>query len=116
MADSYGRLQKIQYAKTKSDAIAKLDGTYRMPSTVAAPAIASTSLQQAIFNAPPGAVPAVKADGGAGGERTGSEGPQGMKRAREESGDEEGDGDEDGGQPMEEESDVEMEASSEESE
>ena len=50
------------------------------------------------------------------GERVGSEGAQGTKRAREESGDEEGDGDEDEGQPMEEESDVEMEASSEESE
>lgn len=80
-----------------------------MPSTVPAPAIASTSLQQAIFNAPPGTVPApvVKAD-----ERMGSEGPQGMKRAREESGDEDGDE----GRPMEEESDVEMEGSSEDSE
>lgn len=60
-------------------------------------------------------VAVVKGDAGAGdGERVGSEGPQGVKRAREESGDEEGDGDE--GQPMEEESDVEMEGSSEESE
>jgi len=62
-------------------------------------------------------VAVVKGDAGGGdGERVGSEGPQGVKRAREESGDEEGDGDEDEGQPMEEESDVEMEGSSEESE
>jgi len=28
----FGKEMKIQYAKSKSDAIAKLDGTYRMPS------------------------------------------------------------------------------------
>ena len=53
--------------------------------------------------APP---PVVKADGEADG------GQQGVKRAREESDVD----DDDEGQPMEEESDVEMEASSEESE
>ena len=52
----------------------------------------------------PAPSPAVKADGETDG------GQQGVKRAREES------DDDDEGQPMEEESDVEMEASSEESE
>ncbi|KAF7877490.1 hypothetical protein EAF04_001167 [Stromatinia cepivora] len=47
-----GREMKIQYAKSKSDTIAKLDGTFRMPSA-AAGAVTATELQQSIFNAPP---------------------------------------------------------------
>ncbi|RQM06976.1 hypothetical protein DH86_00000122 [Scytalidium sp. 3C] len=52
--DFFGKEMQIQYAKTKSDTIAKLDGTYRMPSA-AAGAVVSTELQQSIFNAPPSA-------------------------------------------------------------
>lgn len=50
-----GMEMKIQFAKTKSDVIAKLDGTYRMPTHTisSAGAIAVTELQQSIFNAPP---------------------------------------------------------------
>ncbi|RAL62515.1 hypothetical protein DID88_005080 [Monilinia fructigena] len=40
--------------KSKSDTIAKLDGTFRMPSA-AAGAVTATELQQSIFNAPPSA-------------------------------------------------------------
>lgn len=45
-------LQKIQYAKSKSDFVAKLDGTFKLPSTGAA-AAEQTELQQSIFNLPP---------------------------------------------------------------
>lgn len=48
----FGREMQISYAKSKSDTIAKLDGTFRMPSA-AAGAVTSTELQQSIFNAPP---------------------------------------------------------------
>lgn len=45
--------QSIQYAKSKSDFVAKLDGTYKMPnSTAGASNIEVTELQQSIFNAP----------------------------------------------------------------
>lgn len=47
----------MQYAKTKSDAIAKLDGTYRMPAA-AAGAVTSTELQKSIFDQPPSSLPA----------------------------------------------------------
>ncbi|KAF4635555.1 hypothetical protein G7Y89_g2540 [Cudoniella acicularis] len=50
----FGREMQIQYAKSKSDAIAKLDGTFHMPAA-AAGAVTSTELQQSIFNAPPSA-------------------------------------------------------------
>ncbi len=50
-------IQEIQYSKAKSDTLAKLDGTYRMPSA-AAGAVTSTELQQSIFNAPPSAAAA----------------------------------------------------------
>jgi U2 small nuclear ribonucleoprotein B'' len=46
--------QQIQYAKSKSDTIAKLDGTFKMPAA-AAGAVTATELQQSIFNAPPSA-------------------------------------------------------------
>ncbi|KAI1094781.1 RNA-binding domain-containing protein [Rostrohypoxylon terebratum] len=41
----------IQYAKSKSDVIAKLDGTYKLPGSAAAN-IEMTEAQQSIFNAP----------------------------------------------------------------
>jgi U2 small nuclear ribonucleoprotein B'' len=44
--------QHITYAKSKSDFVAKLDGTFKMPSAPAG-AVTSTELQQSIFNAPP---------------------------------------------------------------
>lgn len=113
-------MQKIQYAKGKSDKIAKLDGTYKHPSMVPVPETPATTLQQSIFGAPPGAAnvttsanalppppglpekPAAEGDG--------EDGAKGVKRAREEESEEEGDGE--GEQAMDEESDVEMEAES----
>ncbi|ROT39800.1 U2 small nuclear ribonucleo protein B [Sodiomyces alkalinus F11] len=58
-----GRPLKIQYAKSKSDYIAKLDGSYKMPNT-GATSVEVTQLQQSIFNVPaPGtAKPAAGAD------------------------------------------------------
>jgi len=50
----FGREMQIQYAKSKSDTIAKLDGTFRLPAA-AARSVAGTELQQSIFNAPPSA-------------------------------------------------------------
>ncbi|KAI0379710.1 RNA-binding domain-containing protein [Hypomontagnella monticulosa] len=41
----------IEYAKSKSDMIAKLDGTYKLPGSAAAN-IEMTEAQQSIFNAP----------------------------------------------------------------
>ncbi|KAI1435021.1 hypothetical protein GGR50DRAFT_350883 [Xylaria sp. CBS 124048] len=46
-----GKELKIQYAKTKSDTIAKLDGTYKFPGQAAA-TVEMTETQQSIFNAP----------------------------------------------------------------
>lgn len=43
----FGKNMEISYAKTKSDAIAKLDGTYRMP---AAPSLNQSSLPLAPFD------------------------------------------------------------------
>jgi len=48
----FGMDMQIQYAKTKSDTLAKLDGTFHKPAA-AAGAVTSTELQQSIFNAPP---------------------------------------------------------------
>ncbi|CAJ2513350.1 Uu.00g014690.m01.CDS01 [Anthostomella pinea] len=46
-----GRELRIQYAKSKSDTIAKLDGTYKLPGSAAAD-VEMTETQQSIFNAP----------------------------------------------------------------
>ncbi|KAI1770924.1 RNA-binding domain-containing protein [Hypoxylon cercidicola] len=46
-----GREMHIQYAKSKSDMIAKLDGTYKLPGS-AATNVEMTEAQQSIFNAP----------------------------------------------------------------
>lgn len=78
--------------------IAKLRGTYIAPKD-AAPAPVSTDLQKSIFSGPPGALPARPPANTAEG--------HGVKRAREEESDDEG-------APMEEDSDVPMEASSDE--
>ena len=118
-------VQKIQYAKGRSNVFAKLEGVYRPP-TIAAPALGATELQQSIFNAPPSsiataaptAVPA--ATGGVAvaskapetttnGTKDDGDLPQGTKRRRSDESDEED-------APMEEDDDddVSMEASSEE--
>ncbi len=109
-------VQKIQYAKGKSDTIAKLDGTYRMP-VVAAGAVTSTELQQSIFNAPPSSLSAPPPsaasslkppDTATNGVKSDMDGPQGVKRRRDDESDAED-------APMEEDdSDAPMEASSDE--
>ncbi|KAK4105854.1 RNA-binding domain-containing protein [Parathielavia hyrcaniae] len=56
----FGRPMNISYAKGKSNVVAKLDGTFRIPT--AAARVEVTDLQQSIFNAPvPGAAPAAPA-------------------------------------------------------
>ncbi|KAL6800208.1 hypothetical protein J3E68DRAFT_424828 [Trichoderma sp. SZMC 28012] len=54
-----GRPMKIQYAKSKSHFVAKLDGTFKIPTTTSGAAtVEQTELQQSIFNAPlPGTAP-----------------------------------------------------------
>ncbi|KAH7329104.1 hypothetical protein B0I35DRAFT_473735 [Stachybotrys elegans] len=48
-----GRPMKIQYAKSKSHFVAKLDGTFKIPSMASGAAtVEQTELQQSIFNAP----------------------------------------------------------------
>jgi len=50
----FGKEMNIAYAKGKSNFVAKLDGTFKMPSATAPPGeVTSTELQQSIFNAPP---------------------------------------------------------------
>ncbi|KAI9923622.1 hypothetical protein ASPWEDRAFT_108400 [Aspergillus wentii DTO 134E9] len=100
----FGKEMKIVYAKGTSDVFARLRGTYNAPTTGSAGAIggASTDLQKSIFSGPPGsaalpAKPATDANGQA----------HGVKRPREEESDEEE-------APMDEDSDVPMEASSDE--
>ncbi|KAK6843290.1 hypothetical protein PG990_004790 [Apiospora arundinis] len=46
-----GKELRISYAKTKSDTVAKLDGTYKMPGSAAAN-VEMSEVQQSIFNAP----------------------------------------------------------------
>ncbi|KAI1814594.1 hypothetical protein GGS20DRAFT_399992 [Poronia punctata] len=46
-----GKELRIQYAKSKSDTIAKLDGTYKLPGSAAA-TVEMTETQHSIFNAP----------------------------------------------------------------
>ncbi|KAG6020219.1 hypothetical protein E4U41_002920 [Claviceps citrina] len=102
-----GRKLKIQYAKSKSHFVAKLDGTFKMPNSSGAAIVEQTSLQQSIFNAPPpGTAPSkppaaadqVMADAG-------SQGNRGQKRTRDEEDDKEEDSE--GDVAMEEDSDDE---------
>lgn len=46
------KAQKVMYAKSRSNIIAKLDGTAKMPTSAANQAAEMTDLQQSIFNAP----------------------------------------------------------------
>ncbi|KAB5580075.1 hypothetical protein GE09DRAFT_948873, partial [Coniochaeta sp. 2T2.1] len=48
----FGRKMKISYAKSKSNVVAKLDGTFKLPTTATAGHVEVTDLQQSIFNAP----------------------------------------------------------------
>lgn len=109
--------QKISYAKSKSNIIAKLDGTFKIPAAASAARVEVTDLQESIFNAPvpgssaagapstasglptkpPGGVDHVMADAGTPESR-------GVKRQREE---EEAEEDSDQDVAMEEESDDE---------
>ncbi|KAK1143798.1 hypothetical protein N8T08_006049 [Aspergillus melleus] len=103
----FGKQMKIVYAKGNSDVIARLRGTYNIaPSGATAQAgAASSDLQKSIFSGPPGsaALPP-KPTGEVNGE---PQATQGVKRSREE--------ESDGGEaPMDEDSDVPMEASSDE--
>ncbi|MCJ1253066.1 U2 snRNP complex subunit msl1 [Lignoscripta atroalba] len=111
----FGKDMKIQYAKEKSNIFTKLEGVYRPP--VAANAVTSTELQQSIFNAPPSSttipIPAAPTsakaqDAGINGANVEGDGPQGVKRRREDESDDEG-------APMEQDDSSEsMEASSDE--
>ncbi|KAL7628170.1 hypothetical protein AAE478_002368 [Parahypoxylon ruwenzoriense] len=110
----------IQYAKCKSDTIAKLDGTYKLPGSAAAN-VEMTEAQQSIFNAPaPGssattdtaAAPAppslpTKPPQSSGHTTTDAKSPdtRGQKRPRDEEEEEEEESDED--VAMEEDSDDE---------
>ncbi|KAK4129581.1 hypothetical protein N657DRAFT_640234 [Parathielavia appendiculata] len=104
----FGRQMKISYAKGKSNIIAKLDGTFKIPT--AAARVEVTDLQQSIFNAPvPGAAPAAPAPSSKppGADHAmadaGTPESRGVKRPREEEEEEESDQD----VAMEEESDEE---------
>ncbi|KAL4757057.1 U2 snRNP complex subunit MSL1 [Aspergillus foveolatus] len=99
----FGKPMKIVYAKGSSDVIARLRGTYVAPVTAPGqlPTV-STDLQKSIFSGPPGATALPPKPSG---EPNGT--AQGVKRPREDESDE-------GEAPMDEESDVPMEASSDE--
>lgn len=87
-----GLKQKIQYAKSKSDYIAKLDGTFKIPNLSGGAAnVEQTELQQSIFNAPaPGAGLPGKPPAGADHvmKDAGSPGSRGQKRTRDDDDDE----------------------------
>ncbi|POR36530.1 U2 small nuclear ribonucleoprotein B [Tolypocladium paradoxum] len=54
-----GRPLKIEYAKSKSHFVSKLDGSFKIPSASGAAAAEQTELQRSIFDAPPpGSAPA----------------------------------------------------------
>ncbi|KAK4186455.1 U2 small nuclear ribonucleoprotein B [Podospora australis] len=104
----FGRELKISYAKSKSNIIAKLDGTFKPPAASTAAQVEITDLQQSIFNAPvPGApsagVPAKPANADQVMKDAASPDTRGVKRPREEEGQEESDSD----VAMEEDSDDE---------
>ena len=49
--------QKLKYAKSKTDTLAKLDGTYKQPQAAAPAQPPTSSLQQSVFKGPPGSAP-----------------------------------------------------------
>jgi len=113
--DFFGFEIQIQYAKSKSDTIAKLDGTFHKPAA-AAGEVTATELQQSIFNAPPSAIAAATTSAATlkppptSGNQSLEEGTSpvsmaGQKRRRDEADEEEEESDED--VAMEEDSDDE---------
>ncbi|KIH87840.1 hypothetical protein SPBR_05267 [Sporothrix brasiliensis 5110] len=113
----FGHDLKISYAKSKSNVVARLDGTFQLPS--AAQTVEVTDLQQSIFNAPapgaattstPAAAPAAANGSAQTGEAapaaaSGAEAARGQKRTRDE--EEEEEESEDSDVAMEEDSDDE---------
>lgn len=99
----FGLELKIVYAKSKSNVISRLDGTFKLPT--AAQAVEVTELQQSIFNAPvPGAASAASPQApAAGGAAKDEDANRGQKRTRAEEEDESDDSD----VAMEEDSDDE---------
>ncbi|KAK3393026.1 hypothetical protein B0H63DRAFT_7347 [Podospora didyma] len=64
-ADFLGREMKITFAKSRSNVIAKLDGSFKPPAASIAAHVEVTDLQQSIFNAPvPGAPTAATTQSG----------------------------------------------------
>jgi len=98
----FGKEIKIQYAKSKSNTIAKLDGTFKIPTP--ATSTQATELQQSIFNAPPSAS-TTSAPPAKGQEK--KEDLKGVKRPRDEEEEDAGDEsmEEDDGSAMEESDD-----------
>ncbi|KAF3481702.1 U1 small nuclear ribonucleoprotein A [Arthroderma uncinatum] len=105
--DFFGKEMKIVYAKGNSDIIGKLRGTYNPPGANADQGI-STDLQKSIFHGPPSAATAATTTQPkpVNGQTAPAQVPQGVKRTRDE--------ESEGEAPMDEESDVSMEASSDE--
>ncbi|KAG5984042.1 hypothetical protein E4U55_006271 [Claviceps digitariae] len=106
-----GRKLKIQYAKSKSHFVAKLDGTFKMPSSSGAAVVEQTSLQQSIFNAPPPGTATSKPPTSVDQVMKDADSPEtrGQKRPREEEDDDNENNEEDseGDVAMEEDSDEE---------
>ncbi|KAG6002687.1 hypothetical protein E4U21_002839 [Claviceps maximensis] len=104
-----GRKLKIQYAKSKSHFVAKLDGTFKMPNSSGAAIVEQTSLQQSIFNAPPPGTATSKPPTSADQVMTdaGSSEGRGQKRPREEDDDNNNEEDSESDVAMEEDSDEE---------
>ncbi|KYK58600.1 hypothetical protein DCS_05617 [Drechmeria coniospora] len=107
-----GRKLKIEYARGKSHFVAKLDGTFKMPSVSGAATVEQTDLQRSIFDAPtagsaPADGPSSKAAKAADEVMKDAEAtePRGQKRTRDEEEAEES-----------EEEDVEMEEDSDDDE
>ncbi|KAF2759404.1 RNA-binding domain-containing protein [Pseudovirgaria hyperparasitica] len=102
----FGSELKIYYAKSKSDTLAKLDGTYKLPvpesrleSPSAATASGMTALQASVFDAPPSNTDAAKSAASSDGKlKPLASDVAGTKRPREED-------DEDSDVPMDEDED-----------
>ncbi|KIW03259.1 uncharacterized protein PV09_05479 [Verruconis gallopava] len=104
----FGKEMKIQYAKSKSDTIAKLDGTYKIPASALAGSAAAgaatgerSELQQSIFSAPPGSSAAKEPEL----PKKVEEAHAGVKRPREEEEDEPMEEDDEGAEMEMDESD-----------
>ncbi|AEO53489.1 hypothetical protein MYCTH_2294867 [Thermothelomyces thermophilus ATCC 42464] len=111
----FGREMKISYAKSKSNIIAKLDGTFKIPAASSAARVEVTDLQQSIFNAPVPGAPTTTAPSlpskPSGGDQPMTDAAatesRGVKRPREEDKEEEQGEESDQDVAMEEESDDE---------